>query len=91
MATNGLEFPEGCVESISLSANLALLRAYPFIGLMPTSMAQSPVQGEGVRMLNFERASFLPTVWVFRRATLRPAAKAVVDCMFDFRESRWRG
>lgn len=43
MHEHGLEFPDGCVQSISLQANEAMIGAYPFLALMPLAVDRKSV------------------------------------------------
>ena len=63
----GIELPNGCVHSISLETNEALLRSYPFIGLMPTSAARRGESRGSLRIVQMPGATFLETVTLYYR------------------------
>jgi DNA-binding transcriptional LysR family regulator len=52
MTDHGLATPPGCVESISLAVNIALLETYPFVALFPLSYVR--------RYLGVDRLAVLP-------------------------------
>jgi len=96
MEDHGLTFPVGCVQSISLAVNEALLQNYPFLGMMPLSVARSERMKEDVRVLTLPDTSFLPAVWVFYgQASVNPVLKAALDCVAairdDFAETKAQG
>ena len=86
MTARKLTFAPGCIESISLSVNERLLKEYPFLGLMPQSVAHSASQRSDIKILRFAGASFLGTVFMFRRQTdgSRLVAEAI-ECVAQIR------
>ncbi|QQO20611.1 LysR family transcriptional regulator [Bradyrhizobium diazoefficiens] len=81
---HGLSFPQGCVQSISLSVNATLLRKYPFVGLMPKSLAYQ----EDISVLRLPRASFLGKVRLFhRKTTANPVMHAALQYIPEIRNA----
>ena len=83
MHEHGLEFPDGCVQSISLQANEAMIAAYPFLALMPLAVARQGVNREKLVILSLEGTRFLETVQLFYNHTsanpVLPVALACVE------------
>ncbi len=65
MHARGLELPDGCVQSISLQANEAMIAAYRFLALMPLAVARHGVNREKLAILPLEGTRFLETVQLF--------------------------
>jgi len=87
MGDHGLTLPAGCVQSIYLVVNEMLLKSYPFLGMMPLSVARGEPNREEIRVLNLPNASFLPGVWVsYNRTTANPVVGAALDCVGVMRE-----
>ncbi len=84
---HGLSLPAGCVESISMLVNERLLEAYPFLGLMPRSVALTGSQQGRIRIVKLPGASFLGTVYAFhRRAIAQPVVDAALECVVAMRD-----
>jgi DNA-binding transcriptional LysR family regulator len=87
LGDHDLTLPPGCVQSIYLVVNEALLKSYPFLGMMPLSVAKGEQHREDIRVLNLPGASFLPGVWAFHNhATVNPVVGAALDCVGVIRE-----
>lgn len=81
MHRHGMEFPEGCVESTLLALNTELLLRYPFLALLPRSLAQKAAQAGQLHILKLHDASFLGRVWLWRNASsANPVVDVGVDC-----------
>lgn len=88
MKAHRLGFPSGCVQSISLQSNETLLKRYPFIGLMPRSLARGTLNQDTIKVLRLPNATFLPTVWVFHsRKSVNPVVGAALGCVDAVRDA----
>ena len=86
MELQGLAFPSGCVQSISMPTNEVLLKRYPFIGLMPSSLAHRGANKDEIKVLGLQDASFLGKVWLFRsEASVNPVIKPAMESVADMR------
>lgn len=86
----GIEIPEGCVHSISHETNEALLRAYPFLGLMPTAAAKRGEARGSLRIVRVPDAIFLETVMLYyRRDADSELMRIALEC-FEILEDRLR-
>jgi hypothetical protein len=85
MQRHRLHLPPGCVQSNSLSMTEKLLRVYPFLGLLSSSMAGNlSIRGE-IKVLRFAGSSFLGDVWIFHRHP-GPVVKAGLECLDAIRD-----
>ena len=80
MDEHGLDFPEGCVQSTVLGLNQQLLLRYPFLGLLPRSLAEQASQSGLLHVLHLPGASLLAQVWWYRNAS---SANPVVDLALE--------
>ncbi|WP_350357557.1 LysR family transcriptional regulator [Paraburkholderia fungorum] len=82
LAESGGAFPDGCVQSISLATNEAMLANYPFLALMPLAVARKRVGRTGLVILALPGASFLETVQLFYSASsVNPVLPAALECV----------
>ncbi|WP_144141333.1 LysR family transcriptional regulator [Paraburkholderia sp. BCC1884] len=87
LAESGLAFPDGCVQSISLQTNEAMLASYPFLALMPLAVARKRAGRSGLAVLVLPGASFLETVRVFYSASsVNPVLPAALECITAVQE-----
>jgi DNA-binding transcriptional LysR family regulator len=78
----GGTFPDGCVQSISLATNEAMLANYPFLALMPLAVARQRAGRTGLVILALPGASFLETVQLFYSASsVNPVLAAALECV----------
>jgi DNA-binding transcriptional LysR family regulator len=78
----GLTFPDGCVQSISLSANEAMLATYPFLALMPLTLARRAASRNLLTILPIAGARFLGNVQLYYNHTsANPVVPVAVDCI----------
>ncbi|MGF6771924.1 DNA-binding transcriptional LysR family regulator [Paraburkholderia sp. GAS199] len=82
LAESGLSFPDGCVQSISLPTNEAMLANYPFLALMPLAVARKRAGRTGLAILALPGASFLETVRLFyNTSSVNPVLPAALECV----------
>lgn len=82
MNSHGLSFPEGCVQTISLTTSEALMKSYNFLSLMSLAFARSGVGRNNLKILKFDDAVFLGDVWLFHKRTVgNPIVAAALECM----------
>lgn len=87
MRESGLSFPDGCVQSISLQANEAMLASYPFLALMPLTVARRGANRAALSILSLPGARFLETVRLFYNdASVNPVLPAVLNCVTSVEE-----
>jgi DNA-binding transcriptional LysR family regulator len=83
----GLAFPDGCVQSISLPTNEAMLASYPFLALMPLAVARKRAARAGFAILALPGASFLATVQLFySTSSVNPVLPAALECVAAVQE-----
>ncbi|WAL81834.1 LysR substrate-binding domain-containing protein [Pandoraea sp. XJJ-1] len=86
----GIALPDGCVHSISHETNEALLRGYPFLGLMPTAAAKRGEARGSLRIVRVPDTTFLETVTLYyRRDAESELMRTALEC-FDILEDRLR-
>ncbi|MGF6372328.1 LysR family transcriptional regulator [Paraburkholderia sp. MM5482-R1] len=84
---SGLTFPDGCVQSISLQANEAMLASYPFLALMPLTVARRGANRAALSILPLPGARFLETVQLFYNdASANPVIPAALSCVASVEE-----
>lgn len=82
MRRHGLSFPEGCVQTISLTASEALMKSYNFLGLMSLAFVRRGVSRGSLKILKLNDAVFLGDIWLFhKRAAGNPIVAAALECM----------
>ncbi|MFX1766921.1 LysR family transcriptional regulator [Paraburkholderia sp. A1RI-2L] len=78
----GLELPAGCVQSVSLQANETMLGLYPFLALMPLTVARRGVERGALAILALKGARFLETVRLYYSDTSpNPVLATALDCV----------
>ncbi|MDE1179050.1 LysR substrate-binding domain-containing protein [Paraburkholderia sp.] len=83
----GLAFPDGCVQSISLQANEAMLASYPFLALMPLTVARRGANRAALTILPLPGARFLETVQLFYNgASANRVVPAALGCVASVQE-----
>jgi DNA-binding transcriptional LysR family regulator len=81
-ATHGLRIPQGRVESISLTLNLALFQMDHFVGLLPKEYALRLQETGGLRVLPLDTDNLLSETRMFWRAEdQEPTTKLFLDCL----------
>ena len=81
LQAHGLDVPAGCVESTVLAFNQQLMQRYPFLALMPRSLAEQAAHEGALCVLSLPGASFLPKVWLFRNASsANPVVGIALEC-----------
>ncbi|WP_018915130.1 LysR family transcriptional regulator [Thiomonas sp. FB-6] len=81
MHGHGLEFPDGCIESTLTALNIELLLRYPFLGMLPRSLAEQAAQAGQLHILKLQDASFLGRVWLWRNtSSANPVVQVALDC-----------
>lgn len=87
LAESGIAFPDGCVQSISLQTNEAMLANYPFLALMPLAFARRRAGRAGLVILALPGARFLETVQLFYSASsVNPVLPAALECVAAVQE-----
>jgi hypothetical protein len=87
LAESGLAFPDGCVQSISLPTNEAMIASYPFLALMPLAVARKRGGRAGLAILALPGARFLETVQLFYSASsVNPVLPAALECVAAVQE-----
>lgn len=87
LGESGLAFPDGCVQSISLQTNEAMLASYPFLALMPLAVARKRAGRAGLAILTMPGASFLETVQLFYSSeSVNPVLPAALECVAAVQE-----
>lgn len=80
MHEHQLFFPDGCIESISMSVNHSLMTAYPFLSVMPLSFMHKRMMGAELVELGLPDARFLGHVWIiYNRKPDRPLVVTALE------------
>ncbi|SDV46848.1 LysR family transcriptional regulator [Chitinasiproducens palmae] len=78
----GIALPDGCVQSISLEANAAMIASYPFLGLMPLSAARRAAPRALLTVLPLRGARFLSVVRLYyTAASANPVLPVALRCV----------
>ncbi|WP_118184312.1 LysR family transcriptional regulator [Paraburkholderia phosphatilytica] len=78
----GLELPAGCVQSVSIQANETMVGLYPFLALMPLTVARRGIARDTLAILALEGARFLETVRLyFSETSPNPVLATALDCV----------
>ncbi|TAL54671.1 LysR family transcriptional regulator [Pandoraea sp.] len=84
MQQHGLEFPPGCVQSISLAVNEAILKSAPFLGLMPLAVTRRLAHRGDIKVIPFPGTSLLGAIRLFyNRETANPVVGIALECVAD--------
>ncbi|QGZ65608.1 LysR family transcriptional regulator [Paraburkholderia acidisoli] len=87
LRSGGLELPAGCVQSVSLQANETMLGLYPFLALMPLTVARRGVAQGTLAILALKGARFLETVRLYySEASPNPVLATSLDCVAVVKE-----
>lgn len=87
LRSGGLEIPAGCVQSVSIQANEAMLGLYPFLALMPLTVARRGVAQGTQAILALKGARFLETVRLYYSETApNPVLATSLDCVAAVKE-----
>lgn len=82
MHEHGLSFPDGCVESISMALNDALMRRHPFITVMSASCMNNGLLGDRLVALKLPGLRFLEHIWmIYNRAPDSPLVFMAIKCI----------
>lgn len=82
MEKTKLSFPDGCVQSVSLSSVETLLSTDNFLALMPLAIVRNQGNRERLAVLHLEGIRFLEMVKLFHhRTTVNPVVQAALSCM----------
>lgn len=82
MHEHELSFPDGCIESISMSLNDNLMRRHPFITVMSASCMSSPFLKGKLVSLQLPGLLFLEHIWmIYNRAPESPLVFMAIDCI----------
>ncbi|WP_321935630.1 MULTISPECIES: LysR substrate-binding domain-containing protein, partial [unclassified Paraburkholderia] len=74
----GFELPAGCVQSVSIQANETMLGLYPFLALMPLTVARRGT----LAILPIDGARFLETVRLYySEPSANPVLTTALDCV----------
>jgi DNA-binding transcriptional LysR family regulator len=87
LRNGGLDIPAGCVQSVSIQANETMLGLYPFLALMPLTVARRGVAQGTLSILALKGARFLETIRLYySQASPNAVLATSLDCVSVVKE-----